>query len=80
MPSHSVLQEVGFASPAAGSLLSLSLSLSLPLSTVGDVRSEVGDRWAPEPDTWGLSSGATRKLWSHPDAPRTKLVAEAELC
>ena len=40
---------------------------------------EVGDRWAPGLDSWCLSSGVRLKLCSHPDTPRTKLVAEAEL-
>ena len=30
--------------------------------------------------SWGLSSGVKFKLCSHPDTPRTKLPAEAELC
>ena len=37
----------------------------------------VGDRWAPGLDSWCLSSGVKLKLCSHPDTPRTKLVAEA---
>ena len=41
---------------------------------------EVGDRWAPGLDSGCLSSGAKLKLCSHPDTPRTKVVAEAELC
>ena len=41
---------------------------------------EVGDTWGPGLDSWGLSSGVKLKLCSHPDTPRTKLVAEAELC
>ena len=42
--------------------------------------SEVGDREAPGLDSWCLASGVKLKLWSHPDTPGTKLVAEAELC
>ena len=41
---------------------------------------EVGDRWAPGLDSWCLSSGVKLKLCSHPGTPKTKLVAEAELC
>ena len=41
---------------------------------------EVGDRWAPGLHRWCLSSGVKVKLCSPPDTPRTKLVAEAELC
>ena len=41
---------------------------------------EVGDRWAPGLDSWCLSSGVKFKLCSHPDTPRTKLMAEAEFC
>ena len=40
----------------------------------------VGDRWAPGLDSWYLSSGIKFKLCSHPDTPRTELMAEAELC
>ena len=38
---------------------------------------EVGDRWAPVLDRY-LSNGLKLKFCSHPDTPRTKLVAEAE--
>ena len=41
---------------------------------------EVADRWASGLDSWCLSGGVKFKLCSHPDTPRTKLVAEAELC
>ena len=41
---------------------------------------EVGDRWAPGMDSWCLSNGLKLKLCSQPDTPKTKLVAEAELC
>ena len=41
---------------------------------------EAGDRWFPGPYSWCLWSGVKRKLWSHAETPRTKLVAEAELC
>ena len=41
---------------------------------------EIGDTWTPGLDSWCLSSGVKFKLCSHPDTPRTKLVAEAELC
>ena len=42
------------------------------------MRQETGG--PPGLDTWSLSSGVKLKLCSHPDTPRTKLVAEAELC
>ena len=35
---------------------------------------------APGLDNWCLSSGLKLKLCFHPDTPRTKLVAETELC
>ena len=35
---------------------------------------------APGLDSWCLSSGLKLKLCFHPDTPRTKLVAETELC
>ena len=41
---------------------------------------EVADRWASGLDSWCLSGGVKFKLYSHPDTPRTKLVAKAELC
>ena len=41
---------------------------------------EVADRWASGLDSWCLSGGVKFKLCSHPDTPRTKLVAKAELC
>ena len=41
---------------------------------------EVGNRCAPGLDSWYLTSGVKLKLCSHPDTPRTKLVAEAKLC
>ena len=40
---------------------------------------EVRDRWAPGLDSWNLSDGVKFKLCYHPDTPRAKLVAEAEL-
>ena len=45
-----------------------------------DGETEVGDRWAPGPDSRCLSSGVKVKLRSHLDTPRTKLVARAEHC
>ena len=41
---------------------------------------EVGHRCAPGLDSWCPSSGVKFKLCSHPDTPRTKLVAKTELC
>ena len=41
---------------------------------------EVADRWASGLDSWCLSGGVKFKLCSHPDTPRAKPVAEAELC
>ena len=41
---------------------------------------EVENRCAPRLDSWYLSSGVKLKLCSHSDSPRTKSVAEAELC
>ena len=41
---------------------------------------EVRDRCAPGLDSWCSSSGVKLKLCSHPDTPRTKLVAKIELC
>ena len=48
--------------------------------TFGRVPSEVRDREASGLDSWCLSGGVNFKLCSHPDTPRAKPVAEAELC
>ena len=51
--------------------------LNLPF---GRVPSEVRDREASGLDSWCLSGGVKFKLCSHPNTPRAKPVAEAELC
>ena len=48
--------------------------------TFGRVLREVRDREASGLDSWYLSGGVKFKLCSHPDTPRAKPVAEAELC
>ena len=53
------------------------LILILPF---GRVPSEVRDREASGLDSWCLSGGVKFKLCSHPNTPRAKPVAEAELC